>query len=110
MNELDTVISEFPFQVRPNRYSARNNVKPVSFYCDAPKANAVFLVGEFNGWSPMANPMRRDASGSWTAQVELHHGYHQYLFLVDDEPWLDPNAYGIARNDKNERVSLVAVS
>jgi hypothetical protein len=54
--------------------------------------------------------MHRDAGGSWTAQVQLHHGYHQYLFLVDGEPMLDPNAHGIARNEKNERVSLIAVS
>jgi len=110
MNELETALGEYPFLVRPDRYSAKNNVKPVNFYCAAPEAKAVCLVGDFNGWQPWANPMHRDASGSWTAQVELHHGYHQYLFLVDGEPMLDPNAYGIARNGKGERVSLIAVS
>jgi hypothetical protein len=54
--------------------------------------------------------MKRQADGSWTARVELHHGYHQYLFVVDGEPMLDPNAHGIARNAKNEQVSLIAVS
>lgn len=110
MNELETMIGEFAFRLRPDRYSAKNNVKPVNFYCTAPKARAVCLVGGFNGWNPLATPMHRDASGSWTGQVQLHHGYHQYLFLVDGEPMLDPNAHGIARNEKNERVSLIAVS
>jgi 1,4-alpha-glucan branching enzyme len=110
MNELETMIAEFPFRVGPNRYSAQNNVKPVNFYCTAPNAKAVCLVGDFNGWNPLANPMERDPVGSWTARVELHHGHHQYLFLVDGEPMLDPNAYGIARNERNERVSLIAVS
>lgn len=111
MNDLQTMLEELPFSIRtPNRYSARNNVKPVHFYCTAPNAKAVCLVGDFNGWNPLANPMQRDPNGAWTAQVELHHGHHRYLFLVDGEPMLDPNAYGIARNDRNERVSLIAVS
>lgn len=100
----------FSLRAGPNRYSAKNNVKPVHFYCVAPEAKGVCLVGDFNGWNPLANPMRRDTSGSWTARVQLHHGYHQYLFLVDGEPMLDPKAYGIARNGRGDRVSLVAVS
>ena len=44
------------------------------------------------------------------ASLELHHGHHQYLFVVDGEPMLDPSADGIARNDRNEPVSLIAVS
>ncbi|ODU23939.1 MAG: glycoside hydrolase family 13 [Verrucomicrobia bacterium SCN 57-15] len=111
MKDLQTTLIEIPLLARtPNRYSAKNNVKPVHFYCTAPNAKAVCLVGDFNGWNPLANPMHRDASGSWTAQIELHHGHHHYVFLVDGEPMLDPNAYGIARNEKNERVSLIAVS
>lgn len=110
MNELLIVLDEFPNEVRANRYSAKNNVKPVHFFCHAPHAEAVSLVGDFNGWNPLANPMGLDASGSWTAQIELHHGHHQYLFLVDGEPMLDPKGYGFARNERGERVSLIAVS
>jgi 1,4-alpha-glucan branching enzyme len=109
MNELDT-LSEFPFRIRPGRYSAKQNVKPVNFYCLAPDAKWVCLVGDFNGWQPWANAMKRQPDGSWTVRVELHHGFHQYRFLVDGEPMLDPNAHGTARTDKGERVSLIAVS
>jgi hypothetical protein len=42
--------------------------------------------------------------------VPLSHGHHQYRFLVDGKPMLDPQAMGIARNEQNEQVSLVAVS
>jgi hypothetical protein len=42
--------------------------------------------------------------------VHLHHGHHRYLFLVDDKPVLDPQATGIARDEFNEKVSLLAVS
>ena len=54
--------------------------------------------------------MRRTPDGRWTASLELHHGHHKYLFLVDGTPTLDPNASGNTRNDRNEQVSLFAVS
>jgi 1,4-alpha-glucan branching enzyme len=70
----------------------------------------VQLVGDFNGWDLAATPMQRMPDGRWTASLELHHGHHRYLFLVDGEPMLDPNATGIARDDQDNRVSLIAVS
>lgn len=93
-----------------NSYSARNMVKPVHFFYRAPQARVVCLVGDFNGWNPAAHPMQRQMDGSWFLEAPLTHGHHQYLFLVDGAPTLDPNASGIARNERNERVSLIAVS
>jgi 1,4-alpha-glucan branching enzyme len=84
--------------------------KPVNFMCLAPQATAVSLIGDFNGWNPLANPLKRMPDGVWMVTVELPHGHHRYVFLVDNTPHLDPRAQGIARNEKNERVSLVAVS
>jgi len=105
------MLTELPYLICPlNRYSAKNMAKPVNFYCFAPEAQAVALVGGFNGWNPLANPMKRQPDGSWLAQVNLPHGHHQYQFLVDGEPMLDPNAYGIVRNERDERVSLAVVS
>ena len=84
--------------------------KPVNFVCVAPDAKAVFLIGDFNDWNPAATPMQRQFDGAWTVQVAMNHGHHQYLFLVDGKPILDPRAQGIARNEKNEKVSLMSVS
>jgi len=81
-----------------------------NFFCDAPQAKQVSLVGDFNNWDPKATPMVRQADGRWTAGLELTHGYHEYLFLVDGKPTLDPNATGKTRNLRNETVSLLAVS
>lgn len=94
----------------PSRYSARNMVKPINFYCVAPDAQDVFLTGDFNDWDPISHPMKRQPDGRWLLQVHLSHGHHHYLFLVDGKPTLDPQAYGIARNHMNEKVSLLAVS
>ena len=82
----------------------------MDFFCDAPGASHVCLVGDFNGWDMAAIPMHRTSDGRWTVGMELHHGHHQYLFVVDGERKLDPNATGMVRNERNERVSLVAVS
>ena len=95
-------------QDRNERYSAHNSHKPVSFFCAAPSAKTVELAGDFNDWQPL--PMTRSVDGWWMAQVELCHGHHQYQFLVDGRPMLDPRATGIVRNERNERVSLIAVS
>lgn len=91
-------------------YSAKRTRHHVDFFCRAPDAERVCLIGDFNEWQPAANPMQRLPDGCWIASLELPHGHHQYLFLVDGHPTLDANGYGIARNDRNERVSLVAVS
>lgn len=92
------------------RYSGRRNLHHVNFYCLAPEARQVSIVGDFNQWNPGATPMRRMPDGRWMGSLELTHGYHQYQFLVDGRLVLDPNATGKARNHKNEPVSLVAIS
>jgi 1,4-alpha-glucan branching enzyme len=95
----------------PLRRAAPERVaKPINFICSAPQAQSVVLVGDFNEWSPQSHPMKRMPDGAWMITVELKHGHHRYLFLVDSQPHLDPRGQGIARNDKNERVSLIAVS
>ena len=110
MQTLHTMRSSPSHNSHPNRYSARNMAKPVNFFYAAPEAQSVALVGDFNDWRPHVHPMQQQADGSWHLQIPLHHGHHHYSFLVDGKPMLDPRAMGIARNEKNERVSLIAVS
>lgn len=94
----------------PDRYSAKKMAKPVNFVCVAPSAGEVSLVGDFNGWNGTSTPMKRQPDGAWLIQVPLHHGHHQYVFMVDGKAVLDPKAHGVARNQKGEKVSLIAVS
>ncbi len=84
--------------------------KPVNFFCYAPQAGSVAVLGDFNEWDPSAHPMQRGPDGAWTAQIPLSHGHHQYLYLVDGKKVLDPRAQGVGRTEHNERVSIVAVS
>jgi 1,4-alpha-glucan branching enzyme len=41
--------------------------------------------------------MQRRDDGWWFIQVMLIHGHHQYRFLVDGKPVLDPRAAGVGR-------------
>ncbi len=82
----------------------------VDFFCRALEAKSVSLIGDFNGWRPNGHPMPRMPDGGWTIRLELPHGHHQYLSLVDGKPTLDPNAMGKVYNERNETVSLIAIS
>ncbi len=84
--------------------------KPVAFVCLAPSASGVFLMGDFNDWDATSIPMKRQPDGAWRCELPLNHGHHHYLFNIDGKPVLDPRAQGVARNEKNEKVSLLAVS
>ncbi len=94
----------------PGRYGAKRTRHHVDFFCDAPEGGYVCVVGDFNGWDLAATPMHRMPDGRWMASMELYHGHHQYLLVVDGTPKLDPNASGTTRNEDNDPVSLVAVS
>jgi 1,4-alpha-glucan branching enzyme len=85
--------------------------KPVNFYCHARHgAKSVRLVADFNDWDITSLPMQRQPDGCWYIQVPLTHGHHQYVFLVDGEPELDPDAAGIVRVDTFGKASVIAVS
>jgi 1,4-alpha-glucan branching enzyme len=93
-----------------NRYGAAQTLRALNFICNAPQAQVVSLLGDFNRWDPKAHPMVQMPDQAWMVTVELKHGHHRYAFLVDGQLKLDPRAQGITRNDKGERVSLVPVS
>jgi 1,4-alpha-glucan branching enzyme len=87
---------------------ARHSFSPAHFYHYAPQAQSVELAGDFNHWRPY--PMARRDDGWWFLQVMLCTGHHQYRFLVDGHPVLDHRAMGVTRNERNEEVSVLAIS
>jgi len=66
----------------------------VQFVLEAPRAESVTVVGDFNAWDESRTPLERDSTtGVWSALVDVHPGRHVYAFLVDGKTWtLDPNA------------------
>jgi 1,4-alpha-glucan branching enzyme len=91
------------FSGKLHRYSAKKIIKPVPFICHARAAQEVHIMGDFNDWDSDSHPMQRQPDGAWRLEVFLTHGHHHYLFVVDGKPMLDPDAQGIARNERGER-------
>ena len=54
-----------------------------SFRVWAPKAQAVFVVGDFNQWEPTTHPMRKDdKTGIWIAEVNAAKQWDRYKYRV----------------------------
>jgi serine/threonine protein kinase len=62
----------------------------VEFTITAPDAHIVSLAGEFNKWSPTANPLHKRPNGTWAATLQLAAGHYQYKFIVDGKWIPDP--------------------
>lgn len=96
--------------MQKSRYSADRNVQAYYFVCDAPIAQIVSVVGDFNKWNPSLHRMEKTPGGTWSKRIELRHGHHRYAFMVDGDLRLDPRAMGITKDDRGRRVSLVPIS
>jgi len=68
-------------------------------YESATKLNSVALVGSFNNWNPVANPLATDSEGKiWHAELILPFGEHAYKFVLNGVTWVtDP--HGGREND-----------
>jgi 1,4-alpha-glucan branching enzyme len=58
--------------------------------CDQP----VSVVGDFNGWDPLATPLRKRSNGTRSATLELPAGgAYRFKYLADGGSWFcDPDA------------------
>jgi hypothetical protein len=81
------------------------------FVLAAPGASRVDLVGDFNGWSAGATPLRPvGGTGVWTVEVPLVPGAHEYAFVVDGREWrADPAAPRASRDDYGQPNSVITV-
>jgi 1,4-alpha-glucan branching enzyme len=55
-------------------------------------AKKVYLVGDFNDWSPISDAMTdENGDGNWTLFYPLKPGRYAYKFVVDGRSWIaDP--------------------
>jgi len=101
----------------PRRYQPVSRFPPkkpqklrhATFRFANPTAQTVCVAGDFNTWSPDANPMSRTTGGLWVLQLELTSGRHEYLFTVDGKWALDPKAVISAPNSHGGRNSVILV-
>ncbi len=81
----------------------------VAFVLLEPVARQVSLCGEFNSWSPEANPMKRKDDGTWEATLTLSPGRYQYKFIVDGQWIPDPLALENVWNQQGTLNSVIVV-
>ena len=79
--------------------------KRVSLTLEAPNAEAVFLMGDFNQWNEKVHPMKKEGDGTWKKIIMVPPGRYEYRFLVDGQWWNDPandqvcpNCFGTLNN------------
>jgi 1,4-alpha-glucan branching enzyme len=70
-----------------------NNV--VRFVLKDATPHEVFLTGGFNGWNPAAQPLKRNGDGTWSAEIQLPPGRHEYLFVADGTWRPDPETEAV---------------
>lgn len=87
-----------------------SDVVTVRFVLEAPGATTVVVSGNFNQWSGIDIPLKRDSDGkTWSATVKLKRSFaYRYNFVIDNQIWIeDPNA-AISNDDGfGGRVSLL---
>jgi hypothetical protein len=99
----DFLTGEAPATIRPAQVrflDRRNDSRAVpeqdlrfaEFRLRAPKAKAVDLVGDFNGWKPGTLLLSRSPGGLWEVMLPLPPGTYHYRFLVDGQVATDPEA------------------
>ncbi len=81
----------------------------VTFVLPESTAQRVSLCSEFNGWSPDATPMKRQADGHWETTVALARGRYQYKFIVDGRWIPDPLARENVPNPHGTLNSVIEV-
>lgn len=74
------------------RSAPEEDLRFVEFHLRAPKAKAVDLIGDFNGWKAGTLTLSRASGGAWELMLPLPPGSYHYLFLVDGQTTADPAA------------------
>ena len=67
----------------------------VHFSLEAPDAESVAVVGDWNDWDPEAQPLQDlNGDGVWELSIKIDRsGEYKYQFLVNGEKWIpDPEA------------------
>ena len=100
--EGTAVLSQFVKEKLPSMRQVRSSLeelwreelsgKASLFSFEAPQAQSVSLVGDFNDWNPQTTPMRKTKEGVWKTSFSLASGTYQYQFYVDGSWQTDSSA------------------
>src|SRR5947209_1638197 len=107
-------IKSAPIKSEPVKVVAAKPQPPkvghVSFEFVKPDARQVYVAGSFNDWKPEKAPLMPKGNGRWVGDLTLKPGRHEYLFVVDGQWLVDPNAKESVQNPYGGRNSILGVS
>jgi 1,4-alpha-glucan branching enzyme len=71
----------------------------------------VSVLGDFNGWDPLANPLKKRSNGTRSATVEVPAGStFRFKYLAADGTWFcDPDAESVVHDEYQVVDSLLTV-
>jgi 1,4-alpha-glucan branching enzyme len=85
-----------------------NDDGSVHFSICLPQADAVDLVGAFEGWHERHYPMQRDDRGRWSIVLDIGPGTYLFRYLANATDWhLDDAAHGEILTSGGDRKSRV---
>ncbi len=94
-NDLDELVEGYEEMVARAEATEQTPLEAhrlVTFSYDDAGANAVSVVGSFNGWSPETHRLQKTAEGRWELTLSLEPGRYAYRFLIDQKKQvLDPS-------------------
>lgn len=71
-------------------------------------ADAICLVGDFNGWNASSHPLTQDRDGTWTLSIDLApNRTHTFAYLCDGQWLTDDHADGWIWDADGRHVFLV---
>ena len=84
--------------------------KKISFEMQAPSAQNVLLLGDFNQWDYKGIQMKRlKGNGNWKTSISLGPGTYQYKFLVDNHWAVDEKNPQRVTNEYGSENSVIQV-
>ena len=71
----------------------------------------VSVLGDFNGWDPLANPLKKRSNGRRSATVEVTSGQAlRFKYLAADGSWFcDPDTETVVHDEYHTVDSLIMV-
>lgn len=59
-------------------------------------AHSVSVAGDFNGWSHVATPLKRNESGLWLTEIDVPRaGRFEYKFIINGQRWIEDPSNGL---------------
>lgn len=82
------------------QFTKTKSVGKVTFTVAAKEAQAVSVVGDFNGWNEEAGKLEKQKNGTFKGVFELpKDGSFEFKYLVDGNYTTEPEADGTRWND-----------